>query len=146
MACIPELYLLARWVIKECINSNCRELLCTYLLCLTVVEVKFWTVNGAQHTQLHVGHKEAFSVQNFYWSELGWFALLTVLLKKIVKISCDVGSWTRSFLSAAADLKHLCCCLHPFLCPSSMIDKDNCYILVSKLRSNPVNSVEQFAS
>lgn len=55
------------------------------MFCLIVVEVKFWTVNAAQPTQLHVEHKEAFSVENFYWSELGWFALLTVLLKKIVK-------------------------------------------------------------
>lgn len=56
-----------------------------YLLCLTVIEVKFWTANAVQSTQLHREHKEAFSVQNSHWSELGWFALLTVLLKKIVK-------------------------------------------------------------
>lgn len=90
LARIPELYLLARLplVIKESVNSNCRELTYIYLFSLKkvrVFEVKFWTVNAAQPTQLHVEHKEAFSIQKFYWSELGWFALLTVLLKETVK-------------------------------------------------------------
>lgn len=54
------------------------------------------------------------------------------------------------FLCAAAESfafeAYLCCCLYPALCPLPMIDKDSCYILVSKHRSNPVNSVGLFTS
>lgn len=57
----------------------------------------------ARTAALHA-HKVAFMVQEFYWSELGWLALLMNNEENCEnKITCDISPSARCFLCAAAE-------------------------------------------
>ena len=157
LAAIPELCLLARQPVviteKHKRQVTAEDLLvCTYSLYLTVTGS--WILDcecSIAHTAVHGTQGGILGTEVILVLLPGLYYLW--LMKKTMKTKQAVTSallLNVFLLSAAAEdfvcKVYLCCCLYPAQCLLPTIDTDNGYILVSKHKSNPVNSVRLFTS